>query len=106
MGTSKVHLGAQNCYAEEKGAYTGEISAEMLKSVGVEYLILGHSERRAYFNESGEMLTKKVDIALSKDLTPIFCFGEVLFLEYPLSFLVLPLTVSGLLCFYLPRGLG
>ncbi len=75
---SNLHLGAQNCYTEEKGAYTGEVSAEMLKSVGVEYVILGHSERRAYFNESNAMLAKKVNIALSKQLTPIFCFGEVL----------------------------
>jgi triosephosphate isomerase len=77
-GVPNLHLGAQNCYSEEKGAYTGEISADMLNSVGVEFVIIGHSERRAYFHESNEMLAKKVDMVLSKKLTPIFCCGEVL----------------------------
>lgn len=77
-GSDNLYLGAQNCYSEEKGAFTGEVSADMLKSVGVQYVILGHSERRAYFNESNAMLAKKVDIVLSRQLNPIFCCGEVL----------------------------
>ncbi|MBK1441935.1 triose-phosphate isomerase [Parapedobacter sp. ISTM3] len=75
-GTSRVAIGAQNIYFEEKGAYTGEISATQVKSAGAEYVILGHSERRAYFNESDELLSKKVDAALSHGLIPIFCIGE------------------------------
>ena len=62
----------------ENGAYTGEVSADMLKSVGINTVILGHSERRAYFNEDDAILAKKVDQALSKDLRVIFCFGEEL----------------------------
>lgn len=77
-GTENLHLSAQNCHQEESGAYTGEISAEMLKSVGAEYVILGHSERREYFGEDEALLAKKVDIALSHDLLPIFCCGEKL----------------------------
>jgi triosephosphate isomerase len=77
-GASNLHLGAQNCSQEDKGAFTGEVSVEMLKSVGVAYVIIGHSERRAYFHESNEMLAMKVDKALSKNLTPVFCCGEVL----------------------------
>jgi len=77
-GLDFVHLGAQNCSEHEKGAYTGETSIDMLKSVGVEYVILGHSERREYFNESDALLAKKVDIVLSRDLTPVFCCGESL----------------------------
>ncbi|MCG8475586.1 MAG: triose-phosphate isomerase [Cytophagales bacterium] len=74
----KVALSAQNCSEHAAGAYTGEISAKMLTSVGAEYVILGHSERREYFNESNEQLAKKVDIALENGLTPIFCCGEAL----------------------------
>ncbi len=77
-GSEKVSLGAQNCNDHEKGAYTGEISVDMLKSVGVEYVILGHSERREYYAESNEFLSKKVDTALGAGLTPIFCCGESL----------------------------
>lgn len=73
-----VKLGAQNCHQNEGGAYTGEISAPMLKSVGCEYVILGHSERREYFKESHQLLTEKVKAALENDLRPIFCFGEKL----------------------------
>ncbi len=73
-----VKLAAQNCAAEESGAYTGEISPDMLISVGVEYVILGHSERRAYYNEDNELLNKKVHLVLSKKLSPIYCCGEVL----------------------------
>jgi triosephosphate isomerase len=73
-----VKLAAQNCASEEAGAYTGEVSPGMLKSVGVEYVILGHSERRAYYGEDDELLNKKMKLALSKGLKPIFCCGEVL----------------------------
>lgn len=73
-----VKLGAQNMYFEDSGAYTGEISADMLKSVGCEYVILGHSERRTIFNESDEVINKKIQKALSSELKPIFCIGETL----------------------------
>ncbi|GAA0551831.1 triose-phosphate isomerase [Chitinophaga japonensis] len=72
------YLGAQNCYSEKSGAFTGEVSAEMLQSVGVDYVILGHSERREYFEESNAMLAKKIDMALAYGLKPIFCCGEPL----------------------------
>ncbi len=75
---TKVALGAQNCYSKPSGAYTGEISAEMLKSVGVQYVILGHSERREYFGESNALLADKVNIVLATGMTPIFCCGETL----------------------------
>lgn len=77
-GINGLHLGAQNCSQHLKGAYTGEISAPMLKSVGCTYVILGHSERREYFGEAGQLLSKKVDAALSNGLRVIFCFGEKL----------------------------
>lgn len=73
-----ISLGAQNCHGEESGAFTGEVSAAMLGSIGVEYVILGHSERRLYFNETHHQLRKKVDAALSHKLKPIFCCGETL----------------------------
>jgi len=73
-----VKLSAQNCASEESGAYTGEISPDMLVSSGVEYVILGHSERRSYYGEDNELLNKKTKLALSKGLKPIFCCGEVL----------------------------
>jgi len=73
-----VKLSAQNCASEESGAYTGEVSPDMLKSVGAEYVILGHSERRAYYGEDDLLLNKKTKLALSKGLRPIFCCGEVL----------------------------
>lgn len=76
--SGKVKLGAQNVYTKKSGAYTGEISAEMLKSVGVSYVILGHSERREYFGESNAFLAEKVNIVLENGLTPIFCIGETL----------------------------
>lgn len=75
---SSIKLGAQNMYFEESGAYTGEISASMLKSVGCEYVILGHSERRTIFGETDEMINKKIKKALSAGLRPIFCVGELL----------------------------
>ncbi|MDD4527647.1 MAG: triose-phosphate isomerase [Candidatus Margulisbacteria bacterium] len=75
---SDIMLGAQNMYTEEKGAYTGEISASMLKSVGCKYVIVGHSERRQYFNETNSFLNKKVKVALENNLIPIYCVGETL----------------------------
>lgn len=71
-----ISLGAQNCHEKASGAYTGEISAPMLQSIGVEYVILGHSERREYFGETNAQLASKVNIALENGLTPIFCCGE------------------------------
>lgn len=73
-----IYTGAQNCYSEASGAYTGEVSASMLKSVGVQYVIIGHSERREYFKEDNAMLAKKVDQALNNNLHIIFCCGEPL----------------------------
>ncbi|HED37669.1 MAG TPA: triose-phosphate isomerase [Ignavibacteria bacterium] len=75
---TKIKLGAQNMYYEESGAFTGEISADMLKSAGCEYVILGHSERRSIFGETDEMINKKIKKALQKKLNPIFCVGETL----------------------------
>ncbi len=75
---SIIKLGAQNMHFEDSGAFTGEVSASMLKSVGCEYVILGHSERRAIFGESNEMINKKIKKALSAGLKPIFCVGELL----------------------------
>jgi len=73
-----IGLSAQNCAAEEKGAYTGEVSAAMLVSVGVNHCIIGHSERREYYGETNAVLLKKVKQALAAGLKPIFCIGEVL----------------------------
>lgn len=73
---STVKLGAQNCHFEDSGAYTGEVSASMLKSVGVSHVIIGHSERRQYFNETNEMLAKKASAAIKQGLTVLFCVGE------------------------------
>ena len=73
-----VEVIAQNMHFAESGAYTGEVSASMLKSIGVNTVILGHSERRAYFNETDETLAKKVDTALENEMRVIFCFGEEL----------------------------
>lgn len=75
---SKIKLGAQNMHFENKGAFTGEVSADMLKSVGCEFVILGHSERRTIFKESDEFINKKNHAALASGLTPIFCIGETL----------------------------
>jgi len=77
-GKKDVFLAAQNCSEHASGAYTGEVSAPMLKASGIEYVILGHSERREYFNETNEQLAKKVDIVMENSLTPIFCCGEPL----------------------------
>jgi triosephosphate isomerase len=75
---SDIKLGAQNMHFEESGAYTGEISASMLKSVGCEFVILGHSERRTIFMETNETINKKIKKALKEGLKPIFCIGETL----------------------------
>ena len=75
---SEIEVIAQNMHFAENGAYTGEISAGMLKSIGIKTVILGHSERRAYFNETDDLLAKKVNTALANDMTVIFCFGEEL----------------------------
>ena len=77
QGTN-IKVGAQNMHWEEKGAYTGEISGEMLSKMGVEYVIIGHSERRAYFAETDETVNKKIKAALSYNLKPIVCVGESL----------------------------
>ncbi|MEA4981786.1 MAG: triose-phosphate isomerase [Paludibacter sp.] len=78
IDTKKIGVAAQNCADKESGAYTGEISAAMVKSTGANYVILGHSERRAYYGETAETLKTKVTLALKNELTPIFCIGEVL----------------------------
>lgn len=75
---SVLQLGAENCADKEKGAYTGEVSAEMVKSTGAEYVILGHSERREYYHETPEILKEKVLLALQNGLKVIFCIGESL----------------------------
>lgn len=77
-GGTEIKIGAQNCHFEQSGAYTGEISAKMLKALSVEYVILGHSERRAHFNESDEMINKKIKAALAEGINVIFCVGETL----------------------------
>lgn len=73
-----VFLAAQNCHQEKSGAFTGEVSASMIKSIGCRYVILGHSERRAYFAETNYILSEKVNAVLTEKLTPIYCCGEVL----------------------------
>ncbi|MBF1523523.1 MAG: triose-phosphate isomerase [Prevotella salivae] len=78
LNASLVGLGAENCADKEKGAYTGEVSAEMVKSTGAQYVILGHSERRQYYGETAEILKEKVLLALKNGLKVIFCCGETL----------------------------
>ncbi len=75
---SQIKVAAQNCHEQLSGAYTGEISALMLSDMGLDYVLLGHSERRAYFNESNTLLASKVNTALSQGLKVIFCCGETL----------------------------
>jgi triosephosphate isomerase len=72
----KFSAGAQNCHHQENGAYTGEISAEMIASTGAEYVIIGHSERRLYSGENSALLSQKVNVALVNNLIPVFCIGE------------------------------
>ncbi|WP_250279018.1 triose-phosphate isomerase [[Clostridium] colinum] len=75
---TNINLGAQNMHFEESGAYTGEIAPSMLKELGVKYVIIGHSERRAYFGETDEIVNKKIKKALEHDIIPILCVGESL----------------------------
>lgn len=75
---TKIAVGAQNCSEHPSGAYTGEVSAEMIKSVRAKYVLVGHSERRAYFKETNELLVKKVEQVLANELMPIYCCGEQL----------------------------
>lgn len=75
---SNVKIGAQNMYFEDKGAFTGEISPLMLKDIGVDYVLIGHSERRQYFGEDNELLNKKIKSAISHNIKPIVCVGETL----------------------------
>ena len=78
IDTEKIGIAAQNCADKVSGAYTGEVSAAMVASTGAKYVILGHSERRAYYGETDAILKEKVLLALANGLTPIFCVGEVL----------------------------
>lgn len=73
-----TEISAQNCYHKKSGAFTGEISAEMLQSIGIKYCLVGHSERREYFHESNQELADKVNLLLEADIAPIFCCGEAL----------------------------
>jgi len=78
LRASRLKLGAQNMHFQDDGAYTGEISGQMLRFIGCEYVILGHSERRTYFHESDEIINRKVKKALASNLKPIVCVGETL----------------------------
>ncbi|MEA4840751.1 MAG: triose-phosphate isomerase [Bacteroidales bacterium] len=78
VDSAKLGVAAENCADHVSGAYTGEVSAAMVKSTGAQYVILGHSERRAYYGETPAILKTKVELALANGLTPIFCIGEVL----------------------------
>lgn len=77
-GKKNAFVAAQNCYSKKNGAYTGEVSVEMLQSLNIQYVILGHSERREYFQESNQLLADKVNICLEHNIHPIFCCGEPL----------------------------
>lgn len=77
-GKKNYSISAQNCYDKKSGAYTGEIATGMLQSIGIKYCIIGHSERREYFNESNQMLAEKLNRCLESSITPIFCCGEAL----------------------------
>ena len=78
QNSKNFYVAAQNCYIKESGAFTGEVSAPMLASCNIEYVIIGHSERREYFNESNFILSQKIDVCLKNNLKPIFCCGESL----------------------------
>ncbi len=78
IDSNKISVSSQNCAAWEKGAYTGEVSAEMINSIGAQYVIIGHSERRQYFNEDNNTLLTKVKLCLKNSLLPIYCCGELL----------------------------
>jgi triosephosphate isomerase len=77
-GNKNFFIAAQNCYSKKSGAYTGEVSVEMLQSLNINYVVLGHSERREYFQESNQFLAEKLNMALEYNITPIFCCGEPL----------------------------
>lgn len=77
-GKQQVFIAAQNCYSKKSGAYTGEVSVEMLQSLNIGFVVLGHSERREYFRETNQFLAEKLNIALEYNITPIFCCGEPL----------------------------
>jgi triosephosphate isomerase (TIM) len=77
-GKTDYAIAAQNCSNKKSGAYTGEVSVEMLKSININYCVIGHSERREYYNESNQILKEKVDLCLEQGITPIFCCGEAL----------------------------
>ena len=78
LSSTNIKLAAQNCSNQESGAYTGEISAEMLESTGTNYVILGHSERRAYYSETDELINQKIKLCILNKLKPIICCGEIL----------------------------
>ncbi len=78
INNERICLAAQNCSSETKGAFTGEVSAKMLSTVGVKAVLVGHSERRAYYGENDSILTKKLALVIENDMRPIFCCGEVL----------------------------
>lgn len=77
-GQANVFIAAQNCYSKKSGAYTGEVSVDMLLSINITHVVLGHSERREYFNESNSFLADKINLCLEAGLTPVFCCGEPL----------------------------
>ncbi|MFT3903619.1 MAG: triose-phosphate isomerase [Niabella sp.] len=77
-GVKNFYVSAQNCYNKKSGAYTGEVAVDMLASINIKHCIIGHSERREYFNESNQMLAEKLDLLLAAGITPIFCCGEPL----------------------------
>ena len=77
-GTTNYFAAAQNCYNKKSGAFTGEVSAEIIQSIGIKYCVIGHSERREYFNESNQTLAEKLNLCLENNITPIFCCGEPL----------------------------
>src|SRR5436190_9710868 len=77
-GTTNVFIAAQNCYSKSSGAYTGEVSVEMLRSIHIQYVVIGNSERREYFQEGNQFLAEKLNICLENNITPIFCCGEPL----------------------------
>jgi triosephosphate isomerase len=77
-GKPQMFIAAQNCYSKKNGAYTGEVSVEMLQSLEIGFVVIGHSERREYFNESNQFLADKINICLEYNITPIFCCGEPL----------------------------
>lgn len=78
VNSANIYAAAQNVYSKKSGAFTGELSVTMLKSIGINYVVIGHSERREYFNENNQFLADKVKVCLEENITPIFCCGEAL----------------------------